>query len=100
MFPLAGSCCASGLKAARGVGGGLGTQVTALFVCDSGLPAYRVEAGHVRVPGEKVEIHTCSWPGLGCLLTEASEKSRWLGLGAGSRFCTQVLTASRATKKC
>lgn len=70
-------------------------------VCDSELPARRVEADHVRVPGEKEEIHTCSWPGPGpgCLLTEASEKSRWLGLGTCACFCTQVLAASVATAK-
>lgn len=70
-------------------------------MCDSALPARRVEADHVRVPGEKEEIHTCSWPGpgAGCLLREASEKSRWLGLGACSCFCIQVLTVTVATKK-
>ena len=78
-----------------------GRGVTALFVSDSRLPAPRVEADHVRVPREKEEIHTCSWPGPrpGCLLTGASEKSRWLGLGARSCFCARVLAASAATKR-
>lgn len=82
-------------------GGEPGRQVTVLLVCDSALPAPRVEADRVRVPGKKEEIHTCSWPGPGpaWLLTEASEKSHWLGLGACSCFCTQVLAAGIAMRK-
>lgn len=96
MFPLAGQCCAAGLKAAGGEGWGGRFQPC---WCVTVLPARRVEADRAPVPGEKEEIHTCSWPGPGCLLTQASEKSSWLGLGACSFACTQVLAPSAATKK-
>lgn len=90
-------------KRRGGEGRGLGRQVAAQCVCVTARwnPARRVEAGHVRVPGEEEETHTCSWPGPGpgCLLAEASENSHWVGLGACCCFCTQVLPASVATKE-